>query len=295
MLETDKEGTIFGEMMERRSRSEELTERALDRGLEVFKGESEAVADDLMEDVELEMKPAFEESEVAQEVSVSENAIQAESLDANEEELELASEVEDEVAAEESEVEADVGFVGEEALEEEVTIPADGQVDFEAPIEDALVVEDEEAVAEAPGYFEDLDGEDEVEEEVLAEADAGMEEPEVEEQAKRPEELIEESDDLLAAEPEPVADAEVTMAAEDLVDRIGPVVDIQSLPKTQPTRVLSKTAKAAEAPKQESVPEKAVSREPVVEEKVSQAAEEAAPAKKKKKKVSLLDSYFKGL
>ncbi|MDQ8179228.1 hypothetical protein [Pelagicoccus sp. SDUM812005] len=118
------------------------------------------------------------------------------------------------------------------------------------------------------------------------------------------EDLIEQSESLLADAPEPIADAEVIMAAEELVDRIGPVVDIQSLPKTQPSRVLSKTAKAmAEEP--EAKPsaaqpeaEKEPQPTPVAKkvEPVPQETQEAAvPPKKKKKKVSLLDSYFKGL
>lgn len=115
------------------------------------------------------------------------------------------------------------------------------------------------------------------------------------------EDEIDESDEFLPPEPEGVFDAEVMMAAEELVNRIGPVVDIQSLPKTQPMRVLSKAAKAAEeeanptpAPAAPAEVEKEKPAVAKVDSPPSKTEEKAKP-KPKKKRVSLLDSYFKGL
>ena len=67
-----------------------------------------------------------------------------------------------------------------------------------------------------------------------------------------------------------------------LIEKFVPIVDIQKLPKTKPNRVIAKSRQAAV--------KRAVSDSPVSEKK-----EEESPKPKKKKRVSLLDSYFKGL
>ncbi|MDQ8185549.1 hypothetical protein [Pelagicoccus sp. SDUM812002] len=136
----------------------------------------------------------------------------------------------------------------------------------------------------------DLDGEP-LSEEPVAEEDAA---PVAEK------DLIGQSDELLAEAPGLITDAEVILAAEELVNRIGPVVDIQSLPKTQPSRVLSKTTqpKAAD-PVEEKTPAQSEQRPSDEPKKAASSAaklgEQSEPPKKKKKKISLLDSYFKGL
>ncbi|EDY84141.1 hypothetical protein VDG1235_3771 [Verrucomicrobiia bacterium DG1235] len=180
-------------------------------------------------------------------------------------EFEVTSEVSDDSEILSEETEPDAGIspeVSEEAKEGEMLA---------------------EVESGSASYFDDIE----------KEAEAPIEE---EETSK--EELIEQSEELLAAEPEPVVDAEVAKVAEDLVDRIGPVVDIQSLPKTQPSRVLSKTAKPKEDPNSAQRPEldEPLSVPPVEDRADRKAVDEGAPAKKKKKKkVSVLDSYFKGL
>lgn len=118
-------------------------------------------------------------------------------------------------------------------------------------------------------------------------------EPETEPAQLTPNELIAQSEDLLGVGPEAIEDAEVIMAAEDIVDRIGSVVDIQSLPKTQPSRVMAKVQAAAEASGKKYEPSPPTS--PKAEEGLSAKLGEDESKPNRKKTISLLDSYFKGL
>lgn len=117
--------------------------------------------------------------------------------------------------------------------------------------------------------------------------DEGVDEP------LSPEEAIAQSESPLDEEPQALDEAEVRLEAESLVDQIGPIVDIQSLPKTRPMRVLSKTS-ATKPEVKEAEPQRTESR-PEAERPDEKREHVSAEAKPKKKRVSLLDSYFKGL
>ncbi len=209
--------------------------------------------------------------------------------------------VEPEVAAETEESPSYFGSLDEPMFEEPG--PVLDEVESIAPAEPAAetesifeVSEPEEIAPVAEEEAEPIVSVSESQSELASEI-------EEEEKPEAVEDLIDESDEWLAPEPGLITDAEVRMAAEELVDRIGPVVDIQSLPKTQPSRVLSKTTKLKQAETPEAktpTPSQELPKEPVVSKKeddiVSKLVEdESSPKKKKKKKISLLDSYFKGL
>lgn len=95
---------------------------------------------------------------------------------------------------------------------------------------------------------------------------------------------------------------------ERLVEKYAPVVDLQRLPKSRPQRVLDKAKKlAADASKPTPAPKPSapafqpgVAAKSIGEPQPEQGAKSASPdsgdkPKAKKKRVSLLDSYFKGL
>lgn len=340
MAEEIRQGSIFDELAERRSRNSDLDALAEEQGVPRF---AERVQSSTIEEAEpeIEMKPAFDLDEVELSPVVSEpiqedavpdeDEIELQSFDTSEEleeeplvsdgapeeleielrEVEEPEPVFDEAAIPEAEVESVTEELEEEESEESVPEPESiaGIEPQETPIES------EEAVPAS--YFDNLEDEDAgavIEQPVDPEADSKVEE-EIEAAAisdiegfTEPldlSEMIEQSDSLLDSEPETIPDAEVIVAAESLVDKIGPVVDIQSLPKTQPSRVMSKVQNAAqefETPK----PAEAVEPERVVQpispdtvvqsEKVDTSEENSSkPKNKKKKKISLLDSYFKGL
>jgi len=117
-----------------------------------------------------------------------------------------------------------------------------------------------------------------------------------------------EESSLLDEEPDYVSEAELVLAAEELVERIGPVIDIKSLPKTPPKRVLAKVAMEAEAQKPavsagaeggaaDHAQAATLSPEAALGAQASKPAPLESPVapKKRKKKATLLDSYFKGL
>ncbi len=190
-------------------------------------------------------------------------------------------------------------------LDEPEAAPTAEQLDVEESseledAEDAALESPSAASPETVSEPEELSAE--LAEQPLDTVDDGVAGAEIEEPAPVSEkELIEQSEDLLAEAPEPIADAEVLLAAEELVDRIGPVVDIQGLPKTQPSRVLSKTTQQKPVePVEPPSTAKAEETLPVAPKKdpslpLSGAEELSPPKSKKKKKISLLDSYFKGL
>lgn len=136
---------------------------------------------------------------------------------------------------------------------------------------------------------------------VAEEVEASTVEPEAESTPPAtPEEAIVQSDPFLDEEPQLFETLESEFVAEKLVDQVGEIVNIQRLPKTQPSRVLSKT-KAQEkggakpiGDGNSSPTERAVS-EPKSPEQPKKPSSEAEGAKPKKKRVSLLDSYFKGM
>lgn len=107
-----------------------------------------------------------------------------------------------------------------------------------------------------------------------------------------PEETIAASEPLLEEEPQLDFEEEARAEAESLVDQIGPILDIQRLPKTKPSRVLSKTAAKEQGPKRD---EQAKPDEPAPGREEATDGQDISEAKPKKKRVSLLDSYFKGL
>lgn len=302
MTDSKTEGSIFSEMAERRSRSDELQARAIERGLEV---EQEPVASVENESVESEvdMKPAFDMESFESDL-VSKNEVQKiDSVDAVEE-------------AETFESDLTLPVEPEPILE----IPADpvvAEVEPEdADFEKAEIVDEEEGSESLDAVEETVTGApsgealesqlsdvgNQVESDLPLESENGNQSEggdEAIEESASPEDLIVESGDLLGEAPEPIEDAEVLMAAEDLVDQIGSVVDIQSLPKTQPSRVLSKVSKsetkASEKPKHEVAVSEPTAETVRSESKAVKPDPTAAKPKKKKKKVSLLDSYFKGL
>ncbi|WP_309020534.1 hypothetical protein [Pelagicoccus sp. SDUM812003] len=150
-----------------------------------------------------------------------------------------------------------------------------------------------------------------VEEDLAAQAsaeDGGLEAASEPEAPKTPEETIESSESPLLDDPASLENLEVDVEAESLVDQFGDIVDIQKLPKSKPSRVLSKASQLEKegklqrdkpepkVPKPTHEPEKAKSHGfTEAEVELVEPADKPKPVKKKKKRVSLLDSYFKGL
>ncbi|MBD5780558.1 hypothetical protein IEN85_13740 [Pelagicoccus sp. NFK12] len=245
-------------------------------------------------------EPEFEDASGIEDITASSDApeIPEKLPNLSPDRVDGESELEDSASLETTEAEGPVFSGDEEAAE---TLVSAGMDDSDLPAMEDISDDDLEAVSTS---VEEMPQNEELEERQVAQEEATV-------AAELPplsdEDLIGQSDGLLAEAPEPVPDAEVIMAAEELVDRIGPVVDIQSLPKTQPSRVLSKTtqSQASEqvrekpASKVKAQPKKsqASSKPPEVKPQVvSEGTGDApAPQKKKKKKISLLDSYFKGL
>ncbi|MBC2605278.1 hypothetical protein [Pelagicoccus albus] len=278
---------------------EDIVEPASDAELELEVnsiGEETSYFSDLDEELpkeqSSELLEATEEVEqvsaISEELGVSEEIATAEVADDSVEELDLPAAEEPESVADEEvasfEVDAEPLEVESKAPEaidsdpvEEETVSANDDIQEEA---EAPAVDEIEAIGDPEPVSEEAISED-IPDEIS------------DEEPKTPEQLIGESVDLLGDAPEMIEDSDVRRVAEDIVDKIGSVVDIHNLPKTQPSRVLSKVAKAQEAEKGGSEEKVEL---PVVEKKTEAKAETSSvPPKKKRKKVSLLDSYFKGL
>lgn len=316
MLDRNIDGSIFTEMAERRSRSEELHAKAVEKGLAV---EQAALSepDASVFEAEPEMKPAFD-MESIEASSVSENELQ---VSASEELVEEASlpESRPDPGEEEVVLEIPADPLGEDSgsgsretsaqdtlaqSPEAVAHSQDGLENAEELVEAERPLDDPapEALAkkqlpeESEALLEEQPAEESVPNAAVAEAQSAGE-PALD-SLSSPEDLIDQSEGLLGDAPEPIADAEVVLAAEELVDQIGSVVDIQKLPKTQPSRVMSKVAKAKETAEEKQ------SASAIAPESAKGSEKAPSPAKpdptasstpKKKKKISLLDSYFKGL
>ncbi len=254
--------------------------------------------------------PVLDEPEPIESIGSAEPAAEFESMP------EIAEPQEIEPVAQEEATLEDVSSAAEPEAAEAATSPSYfGSLDepvFEEPgpvLDEPETIESIESAEPAadfesmPEIAEPQEVETVEEEEATPAASVSELGSEIEEEPEAVEDLISQSDEWLAPEPELITDAEIRMAAEELVDRIGPVVDIQNLPKTQPSRVLSKTAKQVQEETPEAklpTPRQESPQEPVVSKKeddiVSKLVEdESGPKKKKKKKISLLDSYFKGL
>lgn len=247
--------SLSGLVAARRSRSERLSSLAKEQGLEERDGPEESVASN---------EPREDEAHAAK------------------------------LSADDAEQDDAEQMGAEAALEQIAESPSEATEPTAASDEEASVDETENGL---------LDIEDELtaEDETIAGPD--------EDEALAPEELIARSDSLLSDEPASLDEAEARMEAEALVDRIGPIVDIQNLPKTQPSRVLSKTEKAVEEaktakpeasdPTSAEPPQALASMDGLVEGAPESGSKPGEPPEagkaKKKKRISLLDSYFKGL
>ncbi|MFC0537378.1 hypothetical protein [Pelagicoccus mobilis] len=320
MADSNTDGSIFTEMAARRSRSDELQAKAIEQGL-VVEQVVTAAPEELSVEAEPDMKPAFD-MESFESSLVSENELQpVETEETPESLLEIPADPVSETLTEAEEPIRSLDTEPGEHLPTEVEATPEAEVteefeasDGEADVDEPILAEVEAEVDVDSSSEVELEAEEEpvsqsAEETVAAkevvESPEGVEAGEIseelpeEEGSASQEDLIEQSGDLLGEAPEPISDAEVIMAAEELVDRIGSVVDIQSLPKTQPSRVLSKVAKSEENEEKKAEPEAIrLPEENEAPKSVESAAEpEPSPTKpkKKKKKVSLLDSYFKGL
>ena len=290
MQSDEPKRTFYSELAARRSRSARLTELAVAAGLvsaESLAGEDRTTAEEVEED-ELEM-------EMEREVDVPEVSGVADGFGGiGEDEFALLG-LGDEAAAD-----AEPGGDAKEVVKE-----ADEGAVAEDPIvaaaEDAFGGKSVEPGPLGASYFAEF-GEEKGTEEKVANA-AGH--------APAAEELIAESEDFLAEEPQMLSDVEKTLAAEIIAERIGQVVDIQRFPKTKPRRVMAKVESEEKArQKKAAEPERSAGpNAPVVSrsgpEQVINKADPAKPVsgaldtpgvdKLKKKRVSLLDNYFRGL
>lgn len=293
-MQSDESARTFQDELEtRRNRSSKLMELAIQAGfVDAAVATEPEPAASAPEESFAAMPPAFDEESLA----VSETAVP---------DLEIPDE-----APAPIEIPADPVA---EAPEPAPTSPNNyfGSIDIDQPpppaaSEPVEEAESEESIAEATAQAFD---------------EPRLPEPVVEQPPPPPEQLISESEDFLAEEPQILEEVEKTLAAEILAERIGQVVDIQRFPKTKPMRVLAKvkseakkaeaaaqkpapapkppTAKAAPPAEKQKTPEKPrpadkpkPAENPLPE---ADAADLGAPDKPKKKRVSLLDSYFRGL
>jgi len=294
MADSNTDGSIFSEMAERRSRSDELQAKAIEQGLAFVPSSETEVPEPAFEPEDQEMKPAFDMERFESEL-VSENELQRSEPAAIEGEAD--SEETDLIRSLDTTEEASENIAGEVIVEAKIDEPRELSAP-DAEEEESTIPSEPEASAEDIEPLVSDETESVEEPRPVAESSETAQEG-AEETPSSPEDLIQESGDLLGEAPEPIADAEVIMAAEDLVDQIGSVVDIQSLPKTQPSRVMSKVAQSEEKPPEKSssdairLPEEKEIAKPAPKNKKPDPT--AAKPKKKKKKISLLDSYFKGL
>lgn len=303
-------------MAERRSRSQTLQAKALEQGVAVSELRA-GTSEDEQELEALEMKPAFD-MESLESGLVSENELQSDETQVAEVSESVSDEVLEETVEDAIEPESDLTTETQaiqEMKENEVPIEAadcsemnEGAVDKieeyiaeKIPADPGVQFVEEEACPSGESRSS-LEDEPELETQATEEVvDNEVLEPEerVESALPSSEDLIDDDGDLLGDAPEPIADAESLMAAEELVDRIGAVVDIQSLPKTQPSRVMSKVSKSEQPAEGKREPDPVESPKSMPVSKAppttSKPDPTAAKPKKKKKKATLLDSYFKGL
>lgn len=341
MSETYKQGSIFQEMIERRSRSEELNALAVSQGLPAVASWSapQGVVEDESQraDPEVDLEDSASTETKNEEIDANDSSSIFEDLESVPVVLDAelpALEIEEASAPGYFDsIGLDDGDLGQESSVAASVFEDDGPSLGEVEAESESVGADEslsvfdsvEEISLQPGFEEIVVSEgsalasvgefsepaDDFEPFVDPVSDLGDIAEPISTAAPEPEGIepeapvsiedeIDESDAFLPPEPEGVFDAEVMMAAEELVNRIGPVVDIQSLPKTQPMRVLSKAAKAAEeeanpAPAAPVEVRKETPRVAEIDSPPTKAVVDKEKPKLKKKKVSLLDSYFKGL
>lgn len=175
--------------------------------------------------------------------------------------------------------------LGEEQLAAEVDL-AEGGEDLDAGPVASLEVEDEEAEAVRPAERE-AGAEVADEEESAAEAAGGLEQEDPLAEASR---VVEEAVQDVTSEEWMEQSGQIESTEDEIeedVERLGQVIDLEAMPKTEPKRVLSKTRAKEEGR------EDAVGPAPKRSGKVGKASEDTSRGKRRR--VSLLDSYFKGL
>lgn len=280
-------------------------------------------ASEELEDVAIEDKAIASDSQIEEAVIESEMVQIEEDAIERTEDLDTGDAVAKDVEATEEDERPLISFG---KLDEDFggeSVPEEGEEEIVPESSDEDVVEDEEIAAvetvseeDASEIVEESASHQEevvVEEDEVAESEAEAVADTEADDVLDPIDEISSSASFLDDEPQLIDGNESEFVAEQLVDEVGDIVDIQRLPKSQPNRVLSKAKLEAEGKKNVSeevskpvtpmVPHKEAVKpaieepkpeEPPVEESVAEEAVDK-PKKAKKKRVSLLDSYFRGL
>lgn len=312
-MNNEGQQSILYELAARRARCETLNERAREMGLKLAEDFPESIEGPVEEPLptaalepESLLEPALETPEPVSENELpekTENEILNEpdslpsvdwgSLEMKGDPLSPAASPKAEPKVDMAQPEALVENPESEPLQREAADEVIAGDDLSPEVEGAKTAREEKST-EGPELSSESEESSRVAESEAADSYAAMD----------PNALLGESDSILKSAPDVVMTEEPS-DLEEIVDAIGDVVNIQKLPKTKPKRVLFKANQGGANSKR---PVKTVAAEPpvpdrIVEESVLDSMPNAAkspaggksPKKRKKKRVSLLDSYFKGM